>query len=318
MIESRPGSVSDVDAICRLWNVAHPNSPRDPRELRRDFETLADHLKPEFLIAELEGCIVGFAEIGRGIGSFHPDRWECHVLVDPTHRRKGVGTFIADLALNALEARDPLSISAMAWETEPEALKFASRRGFSEVKRDFESLLDVAQATLPSVSIPDGYEFRSAADAFTDDTKREWHNVFEQIRLDIPRAYPATPLDYEFFATQVLGDPTLNLDATTLAFREGALVGFTGVFNGVEEGWLDQWLTGVVRPHRRRGVSLALKCHVIKWAKEHGIRTIRTDNDTRNLPMLAINEVLGFVPQSAIISLERIYRSETSPLLMKT
>ena len=51
---------------------------------------------------------------------------------------------------------------------------------------------------------------------------------------------------------------------------------------------------------------MALKLHVIKYAKEHGYTLIKTWNDTENLPILALNEKLGFVRQPAWVEYEKV------------
>ena len=54
-------------------------------------------------------------------------------------------------------------------------------------------------------------------------------------------------------------------------------------------------LLGVRRAYRRRGIATALKVRGILWAKNHGFQGVRTDTDTTNAPMIAINDRLGFV-----------------------
>jgi GNAT superfamily N-acetyltransferase len=52
-----------------------------------------------------------------------------------------------------------------------------------------------------------------------------------------------------------------------------------------------------IGPHRRRGIALALKLAAIDYARRVGAPIIRTDNDSTNTGMLAINSRLGFVRQ---------------------
>jgi hypothetical protein len=40
-----------------------------------------------------------------------------------------------------------------------------------------------------------------------------------------------------------------------------------------------------------------LKLQTILLAKQKGIRYVRTDNDSKNAPMLAINRKLGYKPE---------------------
>jgi GNAT superfamily N-acetyltransferase len=50
------------------------------------------------------------------------------------------------------------------------------------------------------------------------------------------------------------------------------------------------------RAERGRGVATAIKLGQIAWAKAHGLRTLRTANETRLTGMLALNRRLGYRP----------------------
>ena len=61
---------------------------------------------------------------------------------------------------------------------------------------------------------------------------------------------------------------------------------------------LETGLTGVLRSHRRKGLALAMKLHVIRFAQEFGAEVIETENEENN-PMYNINMLLGFQPRPA-------------------
>ena len=50
---------------------------------------------------------------------------------------------------------------------------------------------------------------------------------------------------------------------------------------------------------------MALKLRTVKYARAHAYREIRTNNDSRNRPMLRINEAMGFVKEPAWITFEK-------------
>jgi GNAT superfamily N-acetyltransferase len=52
----------------------------------------------------------------------------------------------------------------------------------------------------------------------------------------------------------------------------------------------------VARAERGRGVAGAIKRGQIAWAREHGVRKLRTANEVRLQGMLAFNRRLGYVP----------------------
>ena len=61
--------------------------------------------------------------------------------------------------------------------------------------------------------------------------------------------------------------------------------------------------TGVLRPYRGRGLGLALKLAAISYAQAQGARYLRTNNDSLNAPVLALNQRLGYQSEPGKYSL---------------
>lgn len=53
----------------------------------------------------------------------------------------------------------------------------------------------------------------------------------------------------------------------------------------------------MLRDYRGRGLAQALKLQTVLLARRAGMRTIRTNNDSLNAPMLAVNRKLGYRPE---------------------
>jgi GNAT superfamily N-acetyltransferase len=107
------------------------------------------------------------------------------------------------------------------------------------------------------------------------------------------------------FVETLRSNPKILPDAYFVAVHDGEYVGQSVLWANRADAGLDTGLTGVRRAYRRRGVALALKLRGIDYARRHGHPLIRTGNDSHNLPMLSINERLGFVKQPAWILLSR-------------
>lgn len=311
----RPFQAADLPAIVRLQQESQPLHPWTLEEIERDQRELEPHLRNHFLVAEREGELLGMADYMRPAGTYHPQRFHLFLCVASGHRGKGVGRALYEATLRELETLDPLSMTAQVRETDPRSVRFAQERGFTEVKRDFESILSFQDFDAePYRSLLDrleqeGLSFRDFAELDCPDFRKRFHELFETLRVDVPRAEPPTPLSFDFFNKHVVEEPGMLPKAFVFVLRGNELLGFTGGYEGAASGCMDTWLTAVARGMRGRGLALALKVRSLKAAKALGFTQARTDNDTRNAPMLRVNERLGFQRQPALITVRRNFKA---------
>ena len=100
-------------------------------------------------------------------------------------------------------------------------------------------------------------------------------------------------------------------DAWYVALDRGKYVGMTELWsNQADPELFDIGVTGVLRPHRRRGIAMALKLRGIEFAQRRGIRELRTWNALDNGAILAVNRQLGFVRRPAHIAYVKEVRAE--------
>ena len=147
------------------------------------------------------------------------------------------------------------------------------------------------------------------------------HALDTDASADLPGLDPATPVAYAVWAADVIEGPDALPDATFLAIDSvgeagraglpGPLVGLCvlGRTPGVP-GSLSQGLTAVVRAYRGRGIAQALKARTVAYARAHDYREIRTWNHSQNVPMLRINEQMGFLRQPARRTMVKDYRPD--------
>jgi GNAT superfamily N-acetyltransferase len=278
-------------------------------ELERDDATLPEPMRAiRWIAIDGEVCL-GFAEAYRPAAYFDTHKWMLQIGVLPEHRGRGVGRQLHDAAWAYVRQEGVSVISTRVKEEDPASLAFATERGFSEINRDFESLLElqrvdeaqmnrmvarIGEIELVPFSKLDSAEFRLV-----------FHELFEDVRRDIPRPEPPVRLTFDFFQRQVIEDPLFLRDGSFVALDAGAPVGLSGVYQGANEGWVDQWLTAVQRSHRGRGIAQALKAKTVLWSKEAGYTTLRTDNNSANAAMLSINDRFGFKRSAAILTMRK-------------
>jgi GNAT superfamily N-acetyltransferase len=293
-----------LETYCRLWNEVWPNHELSLNEVLRDREILPPEQQVTVWIALLDEQPVGYATAYRYVGEYHPQKWNIAVGVRVASRHRGVGRSLFDVANTFVVDQGPISLATRTQDHDSESIAFATRRGFEEYKRDFESELHLVtfEPALHEPVVDPEVEIVPASAIDTDERRRELHELFETVRVDVPRVEPPVRLSFERFQQLVLDDPHFSWELTHVALARERMVGFSGLFTMDQVGLLEQWLTATHRDFRGRKIALALKVAATRKAKELGYRRIRTNNDTRNGPMLAINEQMGFVRLPGMIT----------------
>ena len=302
----RPSKPEDLDRIVAIYNEFAPVHKVSRDEMLRDEESLAPELQRMMFVAEQGGEVVGIGIASRSAGSYHGQKFLVEMGVSEDFRRKGIGQALYQMVFDLLADLGVISISVQVAEDNADGLRFADMRGYDEQKRDFVSTLDLGSFDPKDFDLPvDGLEIRSLEELDSPEIRRQWYDLFSVVRQDVPRAAPPTALAFDFFDEQIVEEPDLVRTATMFAFKDGQMVGFTAGYHDIESNRFDQWLTATHRDYRGQGIAFALKVAQAKEIKRLGIASIRTDNDTRNKPMLTINDRLGFVRQPAVLTLSK-------------
>ena len=102
-----------------------------------------------------------------------------------------------------------------------------------------------------------------------------------------------------------------------MALDRGKYVGMTELWsNQADPELFDIGVTGVLRPHRRRGIAMALKLRGIEFAQRKGIRELSTWNASHNEGILAVKRQLGYVRRPAHIAYVKEVRAEDGELTL--
>ncbi|GHF51971.1 GNAT superfamily N-acetyltransferase [Deinococcus metalli] len=316
-LDVRPVQEHEWDAAARAYSAAHPHEPLSGADLHKRQREQEDWGYGAATLAAAAGPeIVGVGAYFQNPGSYHPRRYTLDLGVLPERQGQGAGAALWAAVEAALRARDAESVRVLAREDHPVAPGFLARRGFVGDKRYFTSALDVAAfdpapfaGTLAAVTAQ-GVEIRSLSElraAGTPDLDARLHALMSDVRTDVPRSEPATPLSFQVFTEAVLGDPGLLPDAYLVAVYGEDFIGQTALFASEVSDLLFTGLTGVSAAWRGRGVATALKVAAARVARDRGAPTIRTDNASDNAPMLAVNGKLGFVRDPASVSYLKVF-----------
>ncbi len=242
---------------------------------------------------------------------FHPDRYAVRVMVDPDHRNLGIGSSLHRWILGQASDRNAWSLRCEVQEHDDRSVGFVTQRGYLEAQRNWESRLDVTAFDMNHFGTAEGrvaatgvrltslaHELDRAGIAGRDGVLRAVHHVDCEGSRDEPSLDPITPAPFARWVSEVVEAPDALPDAFFLAEDNGRYVGLSAMMHRrATPGILGQGFTAVVKSHRGRGIAMALKVRTVAYARASGYREIVTWNNSRNRPMLRINEAMGFVKQ---------------------
>lgn len=300
---------ADLPRLAALINATEPE-PITVARLREQ----EGYATPEWIREQLVATDEAGRFLGLGLAEHEawqvPGRFWTRVTVDPGARGRGIGAALADRALRFATAHGATRLDSKVRDDDPAALRFAERRGFRIDRHIFDSMLDPAAfderpfAGAIAAAEATGIRFATLADlGDTPAWQRALYDLNRRVALDIPGLDGFAP--YEEFRKWVFDSPTYRPERQLLALDGERPVGLAALGQNEETGLFLNVMTGVDRDYRGRGIALALKLLAIRHARAQGATAIRTNNDSQNAPILAINRRLGYRPVPGFYRLVR-------------
>ncbi|MGB8860743.1 MAG: GNAT family N-acetyltransferase [Ilumatobacteraceae bacterium] len=121
---------------------------------------------------------------------------------------------------------------------------------------------------------------------------RRLHALNAECAADIPERGPF--FSWEEYRRVRIEVPSFDPAGIVVALDGEQWVGLAGAADHRERGYLFNEITGVVRSHRRRGIALALKVHVMPYVERSGVTIVRTVHHPANTAIIALNRRLGY------------------------
>ncbi|HWI51472.1 MAG TPA: GNAT family N-acetyltransferase, partial [Symbiobacteriaceae bacterium] len=184
------------------------------------------------------------------------------------------------------------------------SLEWAKARGAVVQRHSYESALDLATFEPARFSgVPQGLQARgirltTMAD-LPPEAGRQLYDLWAKTAHDNPSYRGGGDPPFEHWSKWVLQNPNMPLDCLIVAMDGDRIVGTTGLLR-LDNGSYYTDYTGVDREYRGRGIALALKLFSIRKALAAGAPYMRTNNDSTNAPMLAVNRKLGYTPRPGV------------------
>jgi GNAT superfamily N-acetyltransferase len=236
-------------------------------------------------------------------------QYKLWVQVEPRFQRQGIGAALYADALAYARSQGAKRLISEVSDACLPCLEFAAQRGFTIERHIFESVLDLETFDetpyLPQLASleAEGLSFASLADlGCTPEAKAQLYQINRAVVLDIP-GMEGDFIPYDQFEQLVIGADWFNPAGQFLAALGEVWVGMVAVRLIPEKQGAYNLITGVLAPYRGRKIALAMKIHANRYACAHGARYLRTNNDSLNAPMLAINRKLGYQPEPGLYRL---------------
>jgi GNAT superfamily N-acetyltransferase len=293
----RPFRDDDLPAVARIWRELRPDAMHSERGLRHLIDSFPERARPGFWIAEDDGVVAWCFAHRR----WHRETDNGYIWagVLPAARGCGFGSALWNAAEQHLADAGVARINADALDEA--GAGFLERRGFAPVRTVVISALDPRD--VPAAEL----ESRRAA------AEREGYrpvaysgvDVEALFELDVglsgdePGESEPRRMSFEEWRSDLFEGPDMTQEGSFAVVAEGLPVAFSALSvdpataRGRNEG------TSTAPAHRGRGLATLAKLAQLRWAAEHGIEQVVTDNDERNAPMLAINRRLGYEPFAA-------------------
>ena len=304
-------SETDLPRVVELMNMVNPEPISVDTYHER--QRLASQGRIGYAIVALDenAYIVGYISIVHNPWMPQGHFW-LRVIVDRALRNGGIGTLLYNHALDLVRASAATHLVSEARDGCAECLQFAQHRGFKIERHLFVSRLYPADfdesrfvGTIEAVEAA-GIRFFTLADVgSTLEVRQKLYELYCRCAVDNPAYEGWSFPPFEAYCKRVFESAGYRANGQMIAVDGGNWVGMATLDYYEETNALHNGFTGVDRAYRGRHIALALKLLTIRFARKYDVSYLYTNNDSTNMPMLAVNRKLGYRPEPGIYILSR-------------
>jgi GNAT superfamily N-acetyltransferase len=308
LVQIRPFEATDAQAAAELVRPLQPGILITPAYLVHRESSEPERAQRRSWLALENGEVLGFAtsavkwdEPGT-VGRF----W---IGVRPDRRKGGIGAALYNLAERQARAVGVQRLTVEV-DDDPDGLRFVEARGFERVSAEIVSSLDPQLADLGEL---DGLLGETSAAGFELTTlqavagrRDDLAEFYEAAGAWPPDGGEVNRITADDLWRYIFERPELSWDGSFVVLDErDRLVSLASLVVDPTRGRAENDWTATLPELRGRRLALLVKLASIRWAREAGIREIVTANDDDNVPMLTLNQRLGYRRLYAQVELAR-------------
>lgn len=307
----RPVEVSDFARVAELLNLRdrHPVTEETLHEWQA--RTPPERIRQRLVAVDETGQLVGLGDAGRDPW-MRAGRFWLTVIVAPAHRGQGLGAMLYEQAEAFARTQGGTELTSEVRDDFPDGRRFMERRSFALDRHNFLSTLGLdsfdEQPFVGALAAAEASDIRFFTLGEVGDSdpanRRKLYELNRLTARDNPSS-DGTFSPFEAFEKMIFESSWYSPEGQILAADGERWVGLGAVAYFAKDNSAYNAFTGVDPEYRGRGIAQALKLLGIRCARGWGASAIRTDNDSQNAPMLAINRKLGYQPQPGMHWLKR-------------
>ncbi len=302
-LELRPATLEDATIVADVETELRPEDAVDPLMIGHWWRMMPADAKLERYIALKNGVPVGYARWDHTVWAKMPRRF-MRVAADlrPALREADRLSALYDYLEGRGRDEEARALTTWAWEDDAPRIALLQSRGYREERRErFWELDLVKERDRITKMAAESRErmMREGIELLTLDQvedPRRWEKLkrmSDEAEEDVPTTVPVVPMPMDEWL-KWFESPALRPDRIWIAREGDDIVGISQLAYPPVRGVVSTDWTGTARKVRGRGVARALKCETLMQAMALGVDRVRTDNDSTNVPILHINETMGY------------------------